>query len=496
MAVGLLLRLWVATVTERILQADELFQYLEQAHRLTYGYGYIPWEYVHGIRSWLLSGAISWVLSGCRLLGITEPTQYTLVVQFVACGVSLSVIYCAYWLGRSLFSESVGHLASVLTAVWYEMVIRSHSITPEIFGAYLLIGAITCLVVKPSYKTALLLGICVAGTIAIRLQYAPAAIVVMLVAGLYTWQQRWDRKYFLAATAGFLAVVAFTGWLDYYTWGTVFVSYTNNYLYNKVYGVSSVFRDDPVWYYFLQMTLYSGGLFVVAIAHSLLKKKPKPWLLLLMMASVVLPHMLIGHKEYRFVFAIVPMGLILTAATIDNLWQPKKRIGQMLTSAPSTLTQVRKRSGSSLSWGKFILGLTLFYAIATLIVTSIFLEPKTGYLQAYLYLHDQPNLVSVLHPNSDWHATGGYYYLHRDVPIHVNRHVENIDPDQWANYFSHIVCNHDQDPIPGFTTEAQFEHIDVRVAAQPPTQRLAVEHLYPPQRGVDGIHTPTVTPRF
>ena len=33
---------------------DEAFQYLEQAHRLVFDYGLVPWEFRYFIRSWLI----------------------------------------------------------------------------------------------------------------------------------------------------------------------------------------------------------------------------------------------------------------------------------------------------------------------------------------------------------------------------------------------------------------------------------------------------------
>ncbi len=487
-AIGLLLRLLVVALTERSLHADEIFQYVEQAHRLTYGYGYTSWEYVHGIRSWLLPGAISLVLSGCRQLGLDDPDLYIPVVQTLACLISLSAIYCAYWIGRSLCSEAVGRLASVLTALWYEMVIRANTITPEIFGAYLLMGAITCLVVKPSYRSAFLLGLCGAGAVALRLQYAP---VVLLIIGIaIPWEgfaiaqhKRWSLGQFFAAAAAFVAVIAFVGWLDDYTWGSYFASYYNNYLYNKVYGISSLFGKDPAWAYLADLAMYSGGVFWIAIATIAFQSKnklwPKPWLLLAMLGAVIVPHSLIAHKEYRFIFAAVPLGLLLSAIAIDLLW------------SQTGIGPKRHRN-----WGKILLGLMAFYTSATLFVTSFFLDPQANQLQAYLYLNDQPGVVSVLNISSSWYNTGGYYYLHRDVPIYSREHIEKVDPADWARYMSHIVCKHDQAPIPGFNTAIQFGNVDIRIAARPPTETLDIETRYPPQAGVDGVYQPNVTPRF
>ena len=33
---------------------DEALQYIEQAHRLVFGYGVVPWEFRYDIRSWLI----------------------------------------------------------------------------------------------------------------------------------------------------------------------------------------------------------------------------------------------------------------------------------------------------------------------------------------------------------------------------------------------------------------------------------------------------------
>jgi len=46
-------------VTPRSFHPDEVFQYLEQAHRIVFGYGVVPWEYNYGIRSWLLPAVLS-----------------------------------------------------------------------------------------------------------------------------------------------------------------------------------------------------------------------------------------------------------------------------------------------------------------------------------------------------------------------------------------------------------------------------------------------------
>src|SRR5262249_43210459 len=45
---------------------DEVFQSTEQAHRLVYGYGLVPWEFQLGMRSWLLPGIAAGIMEFAR----------------------------------------------------------------------------------------------------------------------------------------------------------------------------------------------------------------------------------------------------------------------------------------------------------------------------------------------------------------------------------------------------------------------------------------------
>ena len=51
---GLFLRFLLALSGDFLLACDEVMQYLEQGHRIAFGYGLIPWEYRLGIRPLLI----------------------------------------------------------------------------------------------------------------------------------------------------------------------------------------------------------------------------------------------------------------------------------------------------------------------------------------------------------------------------------------------------------------------------------------------------------
>src|SRR5579872_2023631 len=48
---------------------DEIFQTIEPAHRLVYGTGLVPWEFLYGTRSWVLPGVIAGVMRAAQFVG-------------------------------------------------------------------------------------------------------------------------------------------------------------------------------------------------------------------------------------------------------------------------------------------------------------------------------------------------------------------------------------------------------------------------------------------
>src|SRR5664279_3379453 len=59
---GLAARTWIAIFFPGFDHPDENYQATEQAHRLLFGYGVVPWEFRIGARSWLLPGLVAGVL--------------------------------------------------------------------------------------------------------------------------------------------------------------------------------------------------------------------------------------------------------------------------------------------------------------------------------------------------------------------------------------------------------------------------------------------------
>jgi GPI mannosyltransferase 3 len=110
LALAFLLRLIHVFVLPSIHHPDEVFQSVEQAHRLVYGTGIVPWEFVYGIRSWLLPGLIAAVLWAVRPIS-QEPIVYMAVLGVLGALASLAVPASAF-----LWARCHGRIAAVLAA--------------------------------------------------------------------------------------------------------------------------------------------------------------------------------------------------------------------------------------------------------------------------------------------------------------------------------------------------------------------------------------------
>lgn len=491
---GFLIRVTVALVSEQIHQADEIFQYLEQAHRLVFGYGYIPWEYRFGIRSWILPGLLSLPLQLCHTLNIDNPNLYVPAIKILCCAASVSLIYAAYLIGRNIASEQVGKIASLLTCFWYELIYFASRPTPEVLAAYLLMMALA-LATLPTKRSPLLFGFLCAAAGILRFQYLPA-IAILLISRLFFWR----RKQVMATAIIGLITVGLAGAVDYWVYGSFFASYYNNYLYNSVYKVSNLFGEHPPILYLLTLTSCSIGIFPGAIALSCKQAKSlwpakSLWLPLSCAAAIVLSHSWIVHKEHRFIFAAIPICLVLTAVVISG------SLAQWCQAFPRKARHFLAIAALVLS----IFSAALIFPLQKdIYVNTKFGQPSPSILsqqpilKAYLFLHEQEDLAAVLNLFSPWYSTGGYYYLHRNLPVYFPDQFESANVRRLRPYVSHIVCRVGEKEIPGFYAMTQIGEVEIRKQTRPPKRyrRLNIDTMNVLQSGIDDKYTPTVRPRF
>ncbi|MDE0305472.1 MAG: hypothetical protein OXI87_11430 [Albidovulum sp.] len=439
LAAGLCLRAAISLWGDFTIHPDEVFQYLEPAHGLVFGNSVEYWEFYYGGRSWLVPGIVASVLWICGAFGLDEPVYYIAAVKLFFCLISLAIPFSMYSIGRRLFGELSGRLSLVLGTFWFELVGYAHKPMTEFLATPLLLFLIVLTIGSMSPKRAALLGAVAALVVAVRFQYAvPAAVL-----GVMALLRGTARERLLVIVVG-LATIAAVGLFELLTWGEWFHSYWLNFNLNLIWNE---FREDESsWYQYLAwLSLASGGAILVAAAASAWNLQRR-WLLLAMAILIVLPHMLQPHKEYRFIFAAIPIWLILFADILATGLSGR---------AKDTVTGISKNywSKTGLGWAAAVSILGLLNAIPYQRHLSVaysneigkinYLREQDPIFEAYRMLSGDPNFRGLLDITRGYFNTGGYYYLHRHVPFYQStalRQIEGISAENLRNYVSHIVA--------------------------------------------------------
>lgn len=400
-AVGV--RTAVIILSPSIHHPDEVFQYLEQAHRLRSGNGLVPWEYVVGARGWLLPGLLSGVMAAGGLFG-EAPSAPLAGVAVLLCLMSLCGVVCGYWWGRRAAGFAGGVTAGLLNATWFELVHFSTHVLSETFAATALVAGLYLIypyrsepALSQRFLGALLLGLAVV----FRLQLLPAVIIGILAVCGRRWRGGYD-----AILPALLLPLLLSGLLDWMTLGEPFQSISRSMYYNLMIGVSSRFGVQPFTAYVTSAaTLYGPFAAVVAIATVLGGLRLPP--LLCVALAAYLSHSVISHKEYRFISPVLP--LIATMAAVGSVL-----VVHRLTSMIRHPLIRRGLLGTvPIAW------IIASGTLAGRSPAAWFWVRDRGSLIAMRMINDDPAACGVgILPAGSWYLTGGYVHLRPGLPIY------------------------------------------------------------------------------
>lgn len=452
-ALAVLLRLQPILFVPSMNWGDEVFQTIEPAHRLVFGYGLMTWEFQLGIRSWLLPGAIVGLMELGRLLG--DGPEYYLSAIAVGLGiVAAAPVVCAFLWCRRWFGLAGGFAAAAALAVAPELVYFGARALNEVVAAHLLVIALY--LIEPGYPVADRRRLFAAGLVLglvslLRLQLAPAAALVVLWSGLRDWRGRLP-----ALIGGGLAVVAIGAILDWLTLGYPFASIWRNLFYNIHLGVSSGFSVEP-WFFYLLGELgvwLAGAPFVLLLIGLGARRMP----LVLAAALVILAvHMAVPHKEYRFIYPAIVLLMVLAATGVAELtgrgteWLTSRGLRRPVAAVLSALLLTALWSALAFNaWSAGVLSSLRYRAHHELLATA--------------YSRDLPAICGVgLYGDEAWVRYGGYSYLHRPVPLFWPKDEAALAATVAG--FDTLVTDHPPPAALGFATLRCFG--DICVARRP-----------------------------
>ena len=455
LALGFIVRAAVAISGDFVLHPDEIMQYLEPAHRLVFGNGISYWEYFYGARSWLIPGAVAGVLKLFDIVGLGEPVWYIGGVKLFFCAVSLLIPAGMYFFARLHFSETAARVALVAGAFWYELVAFAHKPMTEFVATALLIVAFALCLRRPAGKSSerneILAAVLAVLAATVRVQYAPLALFPLGVAFFLT---RKKIRLVLVTAAVLLAV----GIFDAVTWnGGLFHSYLTNLHFNLILGELRA-GETPAYQFLLWVTLASGGLSVLFAAGTLLDLR-RYGFLLASIAVILLFHSLQAHKEYRFIFAIIPLWLLIASDIVAQLMARSDR-ALVASKLAVAVFSVVSLAGilNSLPYQKHVYR---SYSAETGIVGFVRNQDPT--FAAYRYLARTPGVDAVWHIDRPYFNSPGYYYLHNKIPFYdmftgrlIGRNLKTVSASA-----THIVSENPKISIPGYSLEQKFDSVRI-----------------------------------
>jgi GPI mannosyltransferase 3 len=433
-AAALALRVWVGFRYDSLAWPDEIFQTLEQGHRLAFGYGIIPWEFRDGIRSWLLPGVLAAVMKLTAPLGAGSAGYVGGVTVFLAALGALPAVIAMLWIRAAGFRAQ--WLAAVPAVFWFELVYLSQKALTEVIAAWAL--GVALLLTVPlgesgSRRTSFWAGAAWGVVLGLRFHLALAAAVAVL------WTTRNDRRRLLAMTAGGAVSLGLFGLLDWVTWGTPFQSIWKNFWVNVVQAKAAWFGVSAWWEYLVSINdVWSIGM-VPLLAAALVGCRKWP-VLAITAVTILVSHMMLGHKEYRFLAPFLAVVVLAAGLGLCIVWNQSKAVAGVVAGAILAAS----------AWGATRYDWRHLAPRPRGFPPSPMWSFREGQIRAYRFLSTDPNVCGVASLGVLWAWTGGYTYLHRAIPFFSLNNAQDLV--QYSSGFNTIVgAQGYRDYLPGFT---------------------------------------------
>ncbi len=417
LATALAVRLWAVLTQTYILYPDETYQYFEPAHRLAFGYGVVTWEYLDGIRSWLFPGAIAGLMRIAAVFS-DQPQAYVMLVRLVSIALSLAVPYVGFRMANRHFGYWPALAAGFICVCWYELIYYAPVAMTEEPAAHLALLALwlgepLADNVALRSRRLVLAGALFGLAVCLRYQYGPALAVAAL------WQHVRDRRRLvLVGGAGLVVVAVGSGVLDTLTLGAPFQSIWLNFQRNAVDGLSGAMGVEPWFYPAAYFLVAWGALFPLFLVLALLGATRAPAFAIACAMTIVL-HSLTPHKEVRFFYLAIATAPILIGLGSARLL---------------ALAMTRRRYAATVVAAILIMLLPVAEALAAQahVLPAEAWRIDRSTTQAFLAAHATTDVCGIGVGEFWVYRTGGYTYLHRDVPIYFEtfdrvQHVEGLD---------------------------------------------------------------------
>lgn len=404
---GLAFRVWLCFHDDGIYWPDEIYQSLEPAHRLVFGYGLIPWEFIEGARNWAFPGLVAALLRVVTFVVGDDPRHYLVAIRLVFSALGIATAWGTYKLGRAcgaqFFAAAVGAVAFALAPPAIYFAPRALS---ETASAVAVVFGLALALQPDARRGRILAGVSLLGFSALlRLQNGLfcAGLIGILLA-----RRRWR--------AAGLSALVLVGWafvfglLDRLTWGDWFHSAIEYMRFNVVEGKGAQWGVAEGTYY-LRVLWTSMPLVTLWIAPLALLGARRSAGLFVTACAYLLVHSLVPHKEFRFILPLLPIWFALAASGLSWVLSLLPVDPRWPAAAMAACFAVAGAGFHSLTFGQ--LGQYEHER-----PNSSAYDDFGAINRLLLAAHEQKDLCGIDIEAAHLAWTGGATYLHRDVPIY------------------------------------------------------------------------------
>lgn len=324
--IALLLRLSAAFFSHGYNHIDEHFQVLEPAFGLVHGYSIQFWEWERGARSWLAPGAFSYAIRFFESQGVTDSLQMASCLRAVTGIFSTLGIWFLWLLARELLPRTPALWVLAFFTFWPRFIYLGVHPLSETLCAPLIYIAIY--LAWKSQKNAWLAF--VAGSLLVIASFLRIPAVLLVFSTAVFMALLPSKRPLQAFLLGSLVMGVGLGFFDRMTWGQWFQSPLQYLKFNLWEGQSTAQFGHQPWHryitsifrYFqpLMAILLLFGFFLSsrwALTKETSFKEVRLWIFLAALFIFFFAiHSLIGHKEDRFIYPVIPLFVICAAPAL------------------------------------------------------------------------------------------------------------------------------------------------------------------------------------
>jgi GPI mannosyltransferase 3 len=437
--VGMAIRAWLSLNDDGLYWPDEIFQSLEPAHRLVFGYGLLAWEFIDGARNWAFPGFVAALLAVARLSGSDDPRVYIDLTRLAFSAIGVATALGSYRLARAYGAASLpAACGAAIVALAAPMIYFAPRALSETASALPIVFGFSFALSPGAGRWQRAVGASLLGLgVLFRLQNAifGAGLIAIFAGG----------RHFRSAVeaAAVLGSWAFLyGFLDLLTWGGWFhsvftyVSATLSPEWYQWWATHPVGLEPPEYFASVIWSSMPAAALVTA-GLSLAAARRAPGLLLVALAFFLI-HSAFPHKEFRYIIPVLPLFAALASVGLDQIGAVARKWNSEPTSDLASVAPILTI---------VVLASAVFSAVGFHDLTlaqvgqrgprnpgaSAYDEP--GSVNRLLFAAwKQQDLCGLKLETGHLDMTGGYSYLHRPVPLYpIN------GPSRETGYFNYVI---------------------------------------------------------